>query len=400
MPNYSSYSARKKRQNIMSRLFGGLIILVLFSFLGTALYLVGQSSETRRRATESDAVVPVTLQATQVGSNQVRVFVMINTWGYSLAGFDVRGEILGASPSQVAVENSTQLSMDTVASTLTSVTNGTGFRLVKFAPLSPTAVTSTGGQTRVLFSFLVTNPSNNRVTVALDSNQSLFSFQVVGDVDVSYVSAQTFTLQQTTQQPTASPTNTTHGGFFIRKYNDLSGNGVQDKGEPGLSWKFQWDSNGDSNWHDYDTFANKLGEGGVVTLPVGTQVRIREIARGGWNPTTPTEVTIRIRAGENQLMVFGNTQPKASPAPTSRPRTATPRPTAIATVVPTPMPTSIPTATPDQNVRIDLLPSPAATVAPSPTPASTQSGSILLPFILIGIAVIIGIAILAYLLSR
>lgn len=96
------------------------------------------------------------------------------------------------------------------------------------------------------------------------------------------------------------------GGFFIRKYHDENGNGHQDTNEKGLSWKFQWDQNADNNWRDYETFENKLGEGGVVSFPEGTQIRIREKAVDGWSATTASEVTIRIRAGENQLMVFGN----------------------------------------------------------------------------------------------
>ncbi|MEP7166799.1 MAG: hypothetical protein ABI758_02360 [Candidatus Woesebacteria bacterium] len=96
------------------------------------------------------------------------------------------------------------------------------------------------------------------------------------------------------------------GGFRIRKYFDENGNGYQDNGEHGLSWKFQWDANGDNNWHDYETFENQLGEGGVVYLPDEAQVRIREKAVDGWNATTPTEPVIHIKAGDTQLMVFGN----------------------------------------------------------------------------------------------
>ncbi len=126
------------------------------------------------------------------------------------------------------------------------------------------------------------------------------------------------------------PTSTTcdsrdFGGFFIRKYNDRNGSGYQDSGEEGLSWKFQWDSNGDGNWHDYDTFADHLGEGGVVYLPVDTQVRIREKSKDGWTATTVTEVMIHIRANDNQLMVFGNWQGKPQvlgiTTPVSTPKT-------------------------------------------------------------------------------
>lgn len=104
----------------------------------------------------------------------------------------------------------------------------------------------------------------------------------------------------------ANCTTPKNGGFFIRKYFDTNGNGKPESGEKGLTWKFEWDQNGDGNWRKYDTSENTNGEGGVVTLPEGTQVRIREIAVDGWTATSPTEVTIRIHVGDNQMMQFGN----------------------------------------------------------------------------------------------
>lgn len=122
-----------------------------------------------------------------------------------------------------------------------------------------------------------------------------------------------------TPSPTPSPTPTVQGGFFIRKYQDTNGNGSQQTGEPGLTWKFQWSQDGGNTWNDYQTDGSKLGEGGVITLPVGTAVKIREIAASGWTSTTATTVDLTIRANDNQLMVFGNWQPVASATPTPTP---------------------------------------------------------------------------------
>ncbi|PWU24259.1 hypothetical protein C5B42_00180, partial [Candidatus Cerribacteria bacterium 'Amazon FNV 2010 28 9'] len=115
------------------------------------------------------------------------------------------------------------------------------------------------------------------------------------------------------QNPTSSTCeNQPQGGFFIRKYHDHNGNGTQDSGDEGLTWKFQWQSNNDGNWHDYQTDGNHLGEGGVVTLPDGTIVEIKEVGQTGWNPTTPSDVTLTIKANQTQLMVFGNWQGASS----------------------------------------------------------------------------------------
>lgn len=117
-----------------------------------------------------------------------------------------------------------------------------------------------------------------------------------------------------TPRPTSSPTPS--GGFYIRKYFDANGNGSQDDLEHGLTWKYTFDINGDENWREYEVYENKQGEGGIVTLPVGTEVRIKENAADGWIATTPTEVSLTIRAGENQRMVFGNWQgPGSTPPP-------------------------------------------------------------------------------------
>ncbi|HSW89866.1 MAG TPA: hypothetical protein VLH19_03250 [Patescibacteria group bacterium] len=113
------------------------------------------------------------------------------------------------------------------------------------------------------------------------------------------------------------------GGFFIRKYMDADGNGYQGTNEKGMTWKFQWQKDGDGNWQDYQTNESTSGEGSVITLPVSTKVEVKEVAVDGWTATTPTDVNLTIKKGENRLMVFGNWQ---GPAPTSTPYYAPPAP--------------------------------------------------------------------------
>lgn len=101
--------------------------------------------------------------------------------------------------------------------------------------------------------------------------------------------------------------NRKEGGFIIRKYFDENGNGKPEDSEKGLSWKFEWDVNADGNWHEYETFEKSNGEGGRVGgYHDGDQIRIREKSVDGWSATSPSEVTIKIKAGETQYMQFGN----------------------------------------------------------------------------------------------
>jgi len=110
------------------------------------------------------------------------------------------------------------------------------------------------------------------------------------------------------------------------KYRDDNSSGSRDSEEKGLDWDFQWDLNGDNNWRDYKTYADKNGEGGRVGgLHDGDKVRVRELGKSGWVATTATEVSIEIEQGDTRTVRFGNrpTQPTVteSQPPKSLPKT-------------------------------------------------------------------------------
>lgn len=93
----------------------------------------------------------------------------------------------------------------------------------------------------------------------------------------------------------------------MAKFDDRNGNAVRDYNEPGLSWEFEWDYNGDNSWRSYVTYDTKNGEGGRVGgLYEGDRVRIREKAKDGWTPTTATQVEITVHQGFTTYVAFGN----------------------------------------------------------------------------------------------
>lgn len=150
-------------------------------------------------------------------------------------------------------------------------------------------------------------------------------------------------------------------GFIVQVYNDLNGNGFRDNDEQGVAWKFKWDRNKDEQWRDYDTYAERNGEGGRVgDLNAGDVIRVRIQGQGGWEVTTPTEMQAIMADETTRVAYFGVRRPVASPTPK-----------------PTPTPTSVTkgglggadtVSSPTPAVRVLTSPSPSPTMSPSPTP--------------------------------
>ena len=97
-------------------------------------------------------------------------------------------------------------------------------------------------------------------------------------------------------------TSTQAGKLCIHKWNDRNGDGVRQKGEPGIP-----------GWQFVVNFPNGLSTSvvtdasGVVclTVPAGVYTVV-EPPRGGWTPTTPTSQTVTVAAGLAADVYFGN----------------------------------------------------------------------------------------------
>lgn len=386
-----SRNSYRKKTRTWGVTFKGLILLSLITlglFLSTIF--TRQNQDLRQKAS-SQAKAQVSLRGVTLDDSRLRIDVLLNTYANALAAFDISGALSGASLEKTTLSEGGVLVTSPVYTRLEPSSGGVAFRIVRFASLSPLDLTSTSGQSVTIFSFVVTNPSNDAVSVTLNASSSLVSLVNLVSPLVSLPTGTTpFYIAKSvtpTPQPTATatPTPEPSGGFLIRGYFDSNGNGKQDSGESGLSRKYVWDSNADGNWREYETFAAKNGEGGVVTLPVGTQVRIKALESQGWTATSPTQPVIYIRENQNQLMVFGSQQnAKFSPPPTAKLTTspkptakiATPTPTPLVTPTPTPSPTPLATLKPspvDLETKVDLIPTPLPTYEPVETISSTSS---------------------------
>lgn len=428
------YPYRKSKSINRFKAVGVIALVVLVIGLVLSVLAVFQNQETRRRAAEGQAQVQLTVSSMVVDSQHLRVTVSINTQGNSLAGLDLRGTLSGATVTNTAIENGTVLGLTPVLDNLVPQAGDVAFRLVRFAPLDASSETSTHGNNVELFSFVLKQPQNNQVAVSFDSVNSLAAVVGYSQTLVSYPEPTTFSLTTaatTTTTATQSPAGATpvpahtcnaacnkdadcntglfcysnlcrkpysptdpscpdRGGFFIRTFFDLNGDGYQQVQEPGLTWQYKWMSNNDNTWHDYATFAENGGEGGIVSLPVGTLVTIKELPLSGWVATNPTQPTTTIVAGETKSMVFGIWQPALKANPTLRPRPVTvSTPTAdITTPVPTSPATPLATITPMPTNKVVLKLSPTPVMTPVATlqpEASTPSRSWVFPALVVAI---------------
>jgi len=156
-------------------------------------------------------------------------------------------------------------------------------------------------------------------------------------------------------------------GFIIQVYNDKNGTGTRENLEEGLSWDFTWDRNGDEDWRQYVTYAEKNGEGGrVADLNHGDKIRVRIKEKGGWNVVTPKEMYSIMATETTRVVYFGVRVP---PAPSPTPK-----------VKASPVVTKgglgseeepVETASPSPKLGASFSPSPLATASLLPKPSTT-----------------------------
>lgn len=425
MPKTYLSPRRKQAGRTRAFIFGIIGFLVVTFGLIFSLLFIQQNQDIRQKAAGDGSKVEISLGSTMIDNDHLRVNVFINTQAYQLAGLDLQGKISTLAPSAISLDSTSGLSLESVYDKFTSVSDGTQFRVVKFASLGASAITSSHGQKVTLFSFVLTKPSSNQTTVSFDSSLSTISVLGQQGVGVDYQSAQIFTWQAVVAAGSCNsacsdtvkcqsslscyqgfcrnsynPTDSScalKGGFFIRAYQDLNGNGSQDSSEVGLSRKFQWQVNNDNTWRDYETFSNQNGEGGVVSLPVNSVVVIRETVPSGWTATTPTQPTVTIKENTNARMVFGSRQPVNTVKPTVKPiatNKPTPYPTTQVYIVPAASPTPYPT--PTISTLEVLVPSRTPTPSPTIVPAAQQQSSRTLPILLIVVGIILVIGIMGF----
>ncbi len=89
------------------------------------------------------------------------------------------------------------------------------------------------------------------------------------------------------------------GRICVKKFNDLNGNGKQDKGEPTLTgWAFTViDSAG--------TVVGQVKAGDCITVKPGIYT-VHEQVQPGWTVTTPNPQKVKVKAGQTVNLVFGN----------------------------------------------------------------------------------------------
>src|SRR5258708_1998059 len=153
----------KNKSGRISRLLSGFVFVVALAGLVLAVLFIGQNQDLRRRASGSSQV-QLSLGSSVVDNNHLRIDVLVNTGGFSLAALDLRGTLTGMNASDVSIQNGTTLALTPILDKLTQGTNSVSFQVVRFASADPNATTTTHGQSVFLVSFVVANPKNNQAT--------------------------------------------------------------------------------------------------------------------------------------------------------------------------------------------------------------------------------------------
>jgi hypothetical protein len=197
MPKKSG-SRIRKINTIWKFLPAALSVLIVLSALLFATILAKNNQDIREQAAVNTSNVNVTLRSGSPDDSHLRIDVFINTQGYKLAGADIQGSLTNTSPQNVKIEAGNTLAVSSVQDKVLQDGSLTKFRGVKFASLDPNAQTSTHGQDILLFSLIVTQPTDKKVSISFNQTGSMISL-VGNPANVSTIYPGTQTLALLTQ---------------------------------------------------------------------------------------------------------------------------------------------------------------------------------------------------------
>jgi hypothetical protein len=199
-----NYAQKKATSHFIQFFLGGLGIMLMIVGGFLALNAANSSQDIRQQAAGNTPQVIFSLQSSQVSSNKMRVDVMVNTQANDLAAVDLRGALSGAPKDRVFLDQANSLFMDTVKEEVTGNSTQLNFRVVKFASIDKQKPANTHGQTQPLFTFYITQPENDRVSITLSGPTSSVSIIGSSNVDISYPGTQTFTLNPNQDKKTCN----------------------------------------------------------------------------------------------------------------------------------------------------------------------------------------------------
>jgi len=195
-PAFSKYtSATKKSRSWRSYLSGLLVLFLLLVGLLWFVMVLKTNQDVRQQATVTSAPIVFSVRANNLDNTHIKVDVLINTLGYKLAAIDLNGSLNEVNAQNVQVTTGSDLALTVVRNSLTQNNQTTNFRMVEFASLDPTAQTSTHGEDKLLFSFVVSNLLNRQITIHFDAAASSFALIGADQLSAQYPGDQTFVLQ-------------------------------------------------------------------------------------------------------------------------------------------------------------------------------------------------------------
>jgi hypothetical protein len=185
---------RKKKSSFLSTLSGVIAFGVVLAGLLFATLLAKENQDLRQQASGEQNPVKLSFRSSAVDDTHMKLDVLINTWTYQLAAADIQGSLSGTTEG-VTLENGSSLALDSVKDQIAQSNSVTSFRIVRFALVNPGAQTSSNNNDVPLFSFIITKPQNNQVTVSINAAASSVAVLGMSNIAVQFPTAQSYTLQ-------------------------------------------------------------------------------------------------------------------------------------------------------------------------------------------------------------
>ncbi len=181
----------KKKTSLFRFLPAIILGTVVLVGLLLSLTFLKFAQDTRQQAAENTNKIALSLKSSTVDNDKLKIEVIMNSNGYKIAAVDFQGTLVETKPSDVSIEERNTLALNFIHKKISGDNTNTAFRVVQFASLDPNARTSTNGENITLFSFIITKPKDNQITVSFDTVLSSIALQNGTNVMVEYPARQT-----------------------------------------------------------------------------------------------------------------------------------------------------------------------------------------------------------------
>lgn len=170
MPSLRRKSPSRAKKKLVSFFNIAALIIVGLALLVSS-YFIKQSFDNRQQAS-SQPTATVTWQSRDVTTSSMKMALMLNTKGYTLAGVQVVGKITGVKKEDVSYLTVDGFPAEIVFERVSDVSDGVKFSFTKFAYLDAQKPLTTRGGEQAMAILQIKKRSNQNITFSIDQTSS------------------------------------------------------------------------------------------------------------------------------------------------------------------------------------------------------------------------------------